>query len=195
MIIIVIDCATATFPFRSITRSYYRNSVGALVVFDVCNKKSLEHVPMWIMEAKRHIEPHKAVFILVGTKVCFCVFSGMCSFLCWKLHSFHGFWRLLKLLNYLRDVKQMWNASQYIVIEKSVNFYLTTRCFVPTDWYGRWKRSQNRGCIVSSEFLQHQICRNKLNERHQCRGSLQNHHTRGVWQGMLLLNWMSLFLH
>lgn len=24
---------------------------------------------MWIMEAKRHIEPHKAVFILVGTKV------------------------------------------------------------------------------------------------------------------------------
>lgn len=55
--------------FRSITRTYYRNSVGALVVFDVCNKKSLEHVPMWIMEAKRHIEPHKAVFILVGTKV------------------------------------------------------------------------------------------------------------------------------
>ncbi|XP_037783756.1 ras-related protein Rab-39A-like [Penaeus monodon] len=53
----------------SITRSYYRNSVGALVVFDVCNKKSLEHVPMWIMEAKRHIEPHKAVFILVGTKI------------------------------------------------------------------------------------------------------------------------------
>lgn len=38
-------------------------------MFDVCNKKSLEHVPMWIMEAKRHIEPHKAVFILVGTKV------------------------------------------------------------------------------------------------------------------------------
>ena len=55
--------------FRSITRSYYRNSVGALVVFDICNKKSLEHVPMWIMEAKRHIQPHKAVFILVGTKV------------------------------------------------------------------------------------------------------------------------------
>ncbi|KAF2365174.1 Small GTP-binding protein domain [Trinorchestia longiramus] len=54
--------------FRSITRSYYRNSVGALVVFDVCNKRSLEHVPMWIMEAKRHIAPHQAVFVLVGTK-------------------------------------------------------------------------------------------------------------------------------
>ncbi|XP_076044078.1 RAS oncogene family member Rab39 [Oratosquilla oratoria] len=55
--------------FRSITRTYYRNSVGALVVFDVCNKKSLEHVPMWIMEAKRHIQPHEAVFLLVGTKI------------------------------------------------------------------------------------------------------------------------------
>ncbi|XP_047736925.1 ras-related protein Rab-39B [Hyalella azteca] len=54
--------------FRSITRSYYRNSVGALVVFDVCKKRSLEHVPMWIMEAKRHMAPHQAVFVLVGTK-------------------------------------------------------------------------------------------------------------------------------
>ncbi|KAL7646659.1 UNVERIFIED_CONTAM: hypothetical protein RMT77_001910 [Armadillidium vulgare] len=55
--------------FRSITRSYYRNSVGALVVFDITNKKSLEHIPMWIMEAKRHIQPHQAVFVLVGTKI------------------------------------------------------------------------------------------------------------------------------
>jgi len=54
--------------FRSITRSYYRNSVGALVVFDTCNKKSLDNVPMWIMEAKRYIAPHHAVFMLVGTK-------------------------------------------------------------------------------------------------------------------------------
>ena len=63
------EVITLVVMYRSITRTYYRNSVGALVVFDVCNKKSLEHVPMWIMEAKRHIEPHKAVFILVGTKV------------------------------------------------------------------------------------------------------------------------------
>ena len=55
--------------YRSITRSYYRNSVGALVVFDITNKKSLEHIPMWIMEAKRHIQPYQAVFLLVGTKV------------------------------------------------------------------------------------------------------------------------------
>ena len=54
---------------RSITKSYYRNSVGALLVYDICNRDSYQHIPVWMMEAKRHIEPHKAVFILVGCKL------------------------------------------------------------------------------------------------------------------------------
>merc|ERR1712071_493473 len=54
--------------FRSITKSYFRNSVGVLVVYDICNKKSFENVPTWILEAKSHIEPHRAAFILVGCK-------------------------------------------------------------------------------------------------------------------------------
>ena len=54
---------------RSITKSYYRNSVGALLVYDICNRDSYKHIPVWMMEAKRHIEPHKAVFILVGCKL------------------------------------------------------------------------------------------------------------------------------
>ena len=55
--------------FKSITKSYYRNSVGALLVYDICNRDSFKHVPVWMMEAKRHIEPHKAVFLLVGCKL------------------------------------------------------------------------------------------------------------------------------
>lgn len=55
--------------FRSITKSYYRNSVGALLVYDVCNRSSFEHIPLWMMEAKRHIEPHQPVFALVGCKI------------------------------------------------------------------------------------------------------------------------------
>jgi Ras-related protein Rab-39B len=54
--------------FRSITKSYYRNSVGAVLAYDICNKESYKHIPVWLMEAKRHIEPHKATFILVGCK-------------------------------------------------------------------------------------------------------------------------------
>jgi len=54
--------------FRSITKSYYRNSVGAILAYDINNKESYKHIPVWLMEAKRHIEPHKATFILVGCK-------------------------------------------------------------------------------------------------------------------------------
>ncbi|KAL1460975.1 hypothetical protein WDU94_012909, partial [Cyamophila willieti] len=54
---------------RSITKSYYRNSVGALLVYDITSKASFEHVPVWMMEAKRHIEPHRPVFALVGCKL------------------------------------------------------------------------------------------------------------------------------
>lgn len=55
--------------FRSITKSYYRNSVGALLIYDVCNRASFEHIPQWMMEARRHIEPHRPVFALVGCKL------------------------------------------------------------------------------------------------------------------------------
>ena len=54
--------------FRSITKSYYRNSVGVLIVYDICNRESFMHIPVWMTEAKRYIEPHKAVFVLVGCK-------------------------------------------------------------------------------------------------------------------------------
>lgn len=55
--------------FRSITKSYYRNSVGVLLVYDISNYESFEHIPLWMIEARRHIEPHRPVFALVGCKL------------------------------------------------------------------------------------------------------------------------------
>nr|CAD7570744.1 unnamed protein product [Timema californicum] len=63
-----VDNLVANFE-QSITKSYYRNSVGALLVYDICNRASFEHIPLWMMEAKRHIEPHRPVFALVGCKL------------------------------------------------------------------------------------------------------------------------------
>ncbi|XP_064501302.1 ras-related protein Rab-39A [Pseudopipra pipra] len=54
--------------FRSITRSYYRNSVGGLLVFDLTNRRSFEHVKDWLEEAKMHVQPFQIVFLLVGHK-------------------------------------------------------------------------------------------------------------------------------
>jgi len=55
--------------FRSITRSYYRNCAGCLVVYDITNRESFEHVHDWLEEAKYATEDQDIVYILVGHKV------------------------------------------------------------------------------------------------------------------------------
>lgn len=57
--------------FRSITRSYYRNSVGVIVVYDITNRKSFDHIVDWLSEAEANIsgpDPSQCVFLLVGHK-------------------------------------------------------------------------------------------------------------------------------
>ncbi|KAG9332051.1 hypothetical protein JZ751_016184 [Albula glossodonta] len=54
--------------FRSVTRSYYRNSVGCLLVFDLTNRASFEHVQDWHTEVLERVRPHVVLFVLVGHK-------------------------------------------------------------------------------------------------------------------------------
>ncbi|XP_036301080.1 ras-related protein Rab-42 [Pipistrellus kuhlii] len=54
--------------FRCITRSFYRNLVGVLLVFDVTNRKSFEHIPDWHQEVLATQGPHRAIFLLLGHK-------------------------------------------------------------------------------------------------------------------------------
>ncbi|KAM6218390.1 ras-related protein Rab-42 [Rhynchocyon petersi] len=54
--------------YRCITRSFYRNMVGVLLVFDVTNRKSFEHVGDWYQEVMATQGPYKVVFLLVGHK-------------------------------------------------------------------------------------------------------------------------------
>jgi len=54
--------------FRSITKAYYRNSVGVLLVYDISDRVSFANLEQWMSEARRHIEPHQATFVLVGCK-------------------------------------------------------------------------------------------------------------------------------
>lgn len=54
--------------FRSVTRSYYRNSVGGLLVFDLTNRASFEHVCEWHAEVCERVQPHTLLFVLVGHK-------------------------------------------------------------------------------------------------------------------------------
>ena len=53
--------------FRSITRAYYKNSVCALVVYDITNRDTFNNVSSWIEDCKNQ-SPKTIYMILVGNK-------------------------------------------------------------------------------------------------------------------------------
>ena len=53
--------------FRSITRAYYKNSVCALIVYDINNEDTFDSVQSWIQECKLQT-PKTVTMVLVGNK-------------------------------------------------------------------------------------------------------------------------------
>ncbi|XP_026531930.1 ras-related protein Rab-42 [Notechis scutatus] len=52
--------------FRCITRSFYRNAVGVLLIFDMTNRRSFESIFDWYNEVTNVMD--KVIFLLVGHK-------------------------------------------------------------------------------------------------------------------------------
>lgn len=53
--------------FRTLTSSFYRNSNGVFVVYDISDPKSFENVELWLREMERYIHYPRPVFI-IGNK-------------------------------------------------------------------------------------------------------------------------------
>ena len=53
--------------FRTITKNFYRNADGLLVVFDLTKKESYDHIRIWINEAKENNDKLKT--LLIGNKL------------------------------------------------------------------------------------------------------------------------------
>lgn len=53
--------------FRSITRSYYRDAAGALLVYDITRRDSFLHLTRWLEEARQNGNPNMTV-MLIGNK-------------------------------------------------------------------------------------------------------------------------------
>jgi Ras-related protein Rab-1A len=54
--------------FGTITRSYYRGAHGIIVIFDVTDKPTFDHVKAWLLETGKHADP-SCNRLLVGNKV------------------------------------------------------------------------------------------------------------------------------
>jgi small GTP-binding protein len=54
--------------FRSVSKAYFRNAVGAVLVFDLTQKGSFDELNMWINSLNSLCAPN-AVIILVGNKL------------------------------------------------------------------------------------------------------------------------------
>jgi Ras-related protein Rab-2A len=54
--------------FRSITRAYYKNSVCAMVVYDITSRKSFENIVHWIEDVHKE-SPKTISIILIGNKI------------------------------------------------------------------------------------------------------------------------------
>ncbi|KRW98587.1 P-loop containing nucleoside triphosphate hydrolase [Pseudocohnilembus persalinus] len=53
--------------FRSITRSYYRGSIGAMLVYDISNRQSFEHLQDWLNDITQHANESIEIMV-VGNK-------------------------------------------------------------------------------------------------------------------------------
>ncbi|TNV73895.1 hypothetical protein FGO68_gene6971 [Halteria grandinella] len=53
--------------YRSVTRSYFRGSLGVILVYDVTSLDSFNHVQQWLTEA-RQFSRQEATFMIVGNK-------------------------------------------------------------------------------------------------------------------------------
>jgi small GTP-binding protein len=54
--------------YRSVNRIYYRDSVAALLVFDLTDKRTFEEIDIWTQEYRSQNTLANAILILVGNK-------------------------------------------------------------------------------------------------------------------------------
>jgi len=54
--------------YQSITNNYYKGSNGVLLIYDITDKKSFEHLNHWVENIKSKIEEKESLIFLLGTK-------------------------------------------------------------------------------------------------------------------------------
>ncbi|XP_072966433.1 ras-related protein RABA4d-like [Typha angustifolia] len=53
--------------YRAVTSAYYRGAVGAMLVYDMTNRKTFDHVERWLEELRGHADKN-LIIMLIGNK-------------------------------------------------------------------------------------------------------------------------------
>ena len=52
--------------FASMTKAYYRDAVGAILVYDICNKKSFNNIQDIWLKQLREVVNHERIRLILG---------------------------------------------------------------------------------------------------------------------------------
>ncbi|KAJ1931819.1 Ras- protein Rab-18, partial [Linderina macrospora] len=55
--------------FRTLTSSYYRGAQGVILVYDVCNRESFDHLDEWFEELSTYCTKDEVVKMVIGNKI------------------------------------------------------------------------------------------------------------------------------
>ncbi len=55
--------------YKALTEGYFRNAQGVLIVYDVTNEETFEHLKYWIPSVKKHIDIKQIPAIILGNKI------------------------------------------------------------------------------------------------------------------------------
>lgn len=53
--------------YRAVTSAYYRGALGAMLVYDITNRQTFDHIPKWVEDLRSHADS-SVVIMLVGNK-------------------------------------------------------------------------------------------------------------------------------
>ncbi len=88
--------------FESLRSTFYQGAVGALMVYDVTRPNTLENVPKWIGEIRKHHQIENFPIILIGNKIdlresisgCISTFQGEKLTKTLESEFYHEKWRI-----------------------------------------------------------------------------------------------------
>ncbi|KAK7142812.1 hypothetical protein R3I94_012231 [Phoxinus phoxinus] len=119
--------------FRSICKSYMRNSAGCILMFDVSQRQTFDRVGSWHQEVLDYVKPNPMFFLLVGHKCDLAVGRQV------RKSEGEALAKKLNMVAYLEvSTKENINVSEaFETLARGIyNLFLKGKVHTRNDWHG-----------------------------------------------------------